>query len=81
MQGTSYADFVVLSFRDRGVEVLYKVGHHRKSGSASKAAMRKLFVLNNADVLNALRFPPAIAYRHAQVMIKKEVRPRELLIA
>lgn len=43
--------------------------------------MRKLFVLNNADVLNALRFPPAIAYRHAQVMIKKEVRPREPSVA
>jgi proteic killer suppression protein len=49
---------VILSFRDRAVEILYKEGSHRRFGSSSKMALRKLFMLNNADVLDALRFPP-----------------------
>ena len=49
---------MILSFRDREVEVLFKEGSHRRFGSSSKVALRKLFMLNNADVLEALRFPP-----------------------
>ncbi len=49
---------MILSFRDRAVEVLYKEGSHRRFGSSSKVALRKLFILDNADVLEALRFPP-----------------------
>ncbi|NYF77767.1 type II toxin-antitoxin system RelE/ParE family toxin [Granulicella arctica] len=49
---------MILSFRDRAVEVLFKEGGHRNFGSSSKIALRKLFMLNNADVLDALRFPP-----------------------
>jgi proteic killer suppression protein len=49
---------VILSFRDRAVEILFKESSHRRFGSSSKIALRKLFMLNNADVLDALRFPP-----------------------
>ncbi|WP_263381787.1 type II toxin-antitoxin system RelE/ParE family toxin [Granulicella arctica] len=49
---------MILSFRDRVAEALFKEGSHRKFGSSSKIAVRKLFMLNNADVLEAMRFPP-----------------------
>lgn len=49
---------MILSFRDRTVEILYREGHHRRFGAASKTAQRKLFMLNNADGLDALRSPP-----------------------
>jgi toxin HigB-1 len=50
---------VILSFRDRAVEALFKEGRHRKFGSITSAALRRLAALNAAVDLETHRFPPA----------------------
>jgi proteic killer suppression protein len=56
---------VIESFRSKETEKLWQTGSSRKFGSITKAATRKLMMLNNATDLRDLKAPPG---NHLEVL-------------
>ena len=49
---------MILSFKDRDTQELFKSEHSRRFGSISRVALRKLMQMNRAEFLSDLRVPP-----------------------
>jgi proteic killer suppression protein len=49
---------MIQNFKSKSTQELFRNGHHRDYGSYSKAALRKLLLLESASALTELRDPP-----------------------